>query len=265
MRIISTYTGSLIPDTISKKKKPIKHPRVVPDGGVTQGTTKSGTIIYVEGENATHRKRALQYFLKVYNNDFSKEEQKKNGNLLYKLKSKIGIRHAAASATAAIPDKTERKKYQITGRMIFILTFTNESSKLESTITHELIHVRKYANNKFKRVDHNEGKIDFETVGRMSKEGLKQDISSKTPYNGVYYNIDNKVLKQTHYGNECLAKLKLPRKQKFEIAAKGKLNDRKLLTGSINTNIVGNTAVTRTEKLFPKSFLNQKIVINRRK
>lgn len=263
MRIISTYTGSLIPDTISKKKKPIKQARVAPDGGVTQGVTKSGNIIYIEGETAVRRNRALKYFLKVYNNDFSKDEQKKNGNLLYKLKSRVGIRHVAASAAAAIPATMDRIKYHISGRRIFILTFTEESSKMESTITHELVHVRKYANNKLAHKDHNEKKIDFETVGRISKEGLKQDISSKTPYNGVYYNVDNKILKQTHSGNECLAKLKLPFDKKIEIAGRGKLHDRKLLTGSINTNIVGNTAVMRAEKLFPKSFLNQKIILKK--
>jgi len=264
MRILKTYTGMTIPNTITKKKARPTH-QSVKDGGTTQGTTKAGTIIFVEGEDAAKRKRALQYFLKVYNNDFSTDEQKKNGNLLYELKSKIGIKHAAATASCGIPNDTEKKKYHITGRKIYILQFTDRSSNMESDITHELIHVRKYANNKFGGINHNEQKIDFESVGRMSEKGLKQTTNSKTPWTGTYYNIDNKIKKKTHSGNPYLAELKLPFKQKVKIASEGMMRDRKLLTGSINTNIVGATAVTRAEKLFPKSFFNAKIVIDKKR
>lgn len=264
MRIIKTYTGLSIPNTTSVKKKPIQHQSIT-DGGTTQGTTKSGTSIFIEGETATKRKRALQYFLKVYNNDFSNAEQKKNGNLLYKLKSKQSDKRVFASASAAIPYKTEIKKYHISDRRIYILTFTDQSSKMESAITHELIHIKKYANNKFKNRDHNEKKIDFEAVGRTSKTGLYQDINPKTPWHGTYFNINNAVLKQTHSGNSDLGKLKLPNNQKLKIASDGLLRDRKLLTGSLNTNIVGNIASSRAEKLFPKSFLNAHIVIDKKK
>ena len=264
MRIIKTYTGLSIPNTISVKKKPIQHQSIT-DGGTTQGTTKSGTSIFIEGETATKRKRALQYFLKVYNNDFSNAEQKKNGNLLYKLKSKVGIKHAAATASCGIPNDTEKKKYHITGRKIYILQFTDRSSNMESDITHELIHVRKYANNKFGGINHNEQKIDFESVGRMTKKGIKQTINPKTPWTGTYFNINNAILKQTHSGNSDLGKLKLPQDQKLKIASDGLLRDRKLLTGSLNTNIVGNIASSRAEKLFPKSFLNAHIVIDKKK
>jgi len=261
MRILKTYTGGMtIPDNI-KQKPP--H-RSVSDGGTTQGTTKSGTIIFVEGEDASKRKRALQYFLKVYNNDFSTAEQKKNGNLVYRLTSKI-VRRGAASASAATPNNNERKKYRNVGKLIFILSFTDMSSKMESVITHELVHVRKYSNNKFGPVYHNEQKIDFETVGRISKAGLKQDINDKTPWTGTYYNVNNANHKKTHFGNPSLVKLKLPFEKKVKIAAEGKIRDRKLLTGSINTNIVGKTASTRAEKLFPKSFFNIKYVMDKKK
>lgn len=262
MRILKTYTGGLlIPDTISKKKKEVVH-KPISDGGTTTGKTKSGNIIFVEGENEAHRKRALQYFLKVYNNDFSTEEQKKNGNLVYKLTTKITkMKNTAAYASWGVPNKTERKKYHIISRKIYVLGFSDSSSKMESDVVHELVHVRKYSKNE---KNHVEQKVDFETVGRMSKEGIKQTMSTKTPWTGTYYNVDNKVRKETHSGNKDLAKLKLPFDEKTKIASKGIIRDRKLLTGSINTNIVGNTAVTRAEKLFPKSFLNARIVIKKR-
>ncbi|MFA6258258.1 MAG: hypothetical protein WCX79_01000 [Candidatus Paceibacterota bacterium] len=261
---MKTYTGMVIPDTISKKIDSKKARPLIQDGGTTQGTTKSGTTIFVEGENEARRRRALQYFLKVYNNDFSTNEQKKNGNLVYRLTSKI-VKRGFASASYAIPNQKEIKKYHIVGRKIFILSFTDQSSKMESVITHELVHTRKYANNKFGNISHNERKIDFETVGRISKEGLKQDINTKTPWTGTYYNVNNATHKKTHYGNPSLVKLKLPFEQKVKIAAEGKIRDRKLLTGSINTNIVGKVASTRAEKLFPKSFFNIKYVLDKKK
>ena len=261
MRILSTYTGLAIPNTISKKKKPVEHPQVAPDGETTQGVTKAGTTIYVEGENVIHRKRALQYFLKVYNNDFSTEEQKKNGNLVYKLTTRITkMKHVAAYAGCKVPNKTERKKYHVVGRKIYILGFSDSSSKMEADITHELIHIRKYANNKLGKINHNEQKIDFESVGRMTEKGLKQTISKKTPWTGSYYDVYNNKISS---GNKDLAKLELPLKEKLKIASDGMIRDRKLLTGRIITNIVGNTAVERAEKLFPKSFLNQKLVLKK--
>jgi len=264
MRILKTYNGLSIPDTISKKKEnPHNIHKSPSDGGTTQGTTKSGNIIFVNGENESNRKRALQYFLKVYNNDFSTEEQKKNGNLIYNLKSSKSTHGGFAATTIAIPNKIERKKYHISKRRIIVLSFTDQSSKMEFPITHELVHTRRFSNNQTDvKKHHNEKRIDFETTGRITKEGIRQTISKKTPWVGTYYNVDNKNRKDiSHYGNEDLAKLKLPEKQKLKIASDGIIRDRKLLTGSINTNIIGNTAVTRTEKLFPKSFLNAKLII----
>jgi hypothetical protein len=92
------------------------------------------------------------------------------------------------------------------------------------------------------------------------EKGLKQTISKKTPWTGSYYDVyNNKIIS----GNKDLAKLELPFKEKLKIASDGMIRDRKLLTGRIITNIVGNTAVERAEKLFPKSFLNQKLVLKK--
>jgi hypothetical protein len=259
MRILKTYTGMVIPDTITKHAP--KPQQSIKDGGTTQGTTKSGTIIFVEGENEARRKRALQYFLKVYNNDFSTGEQKKNGNLVYELTSKI-TRKGFASASIGWPDKTEKKKYHVSGRKIYILSFTDRSAKSEFAITHELVHTRKFAAN-IKGDKHDEQKIDFETVGRISKGGIKQTINPKTPYPGTYFTISSND--KSHPGNKYLYKLKLPHDKKLKVASEGLVRDRKLLTGSINTNIVGRVASTRAEKLFPKSFFNIKYVIDKKK
>ena len=43
-----------------------------------------------------------------------------------------------------------------------------------------------------------------------------------------------------------------------EAQLKGLIEDRKLLTGSLNTNIIGKVASSRAEKLYPKSFFNKK-------
>jgi hypothetical protein len=135
---------------------------------------------------------------------------------------------------------------------------------MESDIVHELIHVRKIANGKLGQSHHNEQKIDFESIGRITKEGLKQTISPKTPWNGTYYNINNEFNKKTHSGNPSLVNSKLSTGQKLKIASKGIIHDRKLLTGSLNTNIVGKVASSRAEKLFPKSFFNQKFAKNKK-
>ena len=99
----------------------------------------------------------------------------------------------------------------------------------------------------------------------MTKKGITQTINPKTPWTGTYYNVDNAINKKTHSGNPYLAKLKLPQDQKLKIASEGLVRDRKLLTGSINTNIVGKVATTRAEKLFPKSFFNIRYVIDKKK
>jgi hypothetical protein len=269
MRILKTYTGgggdSRCYNTVRAKPH-----QSIKDGGTTQGITKSGTIIFVEGEDAAKRKRALQYFLKVYNNDFSTAEQKKNGDLIYKLTTTVRIKgktNTAAAAIVGVPDKIEKKKYHIVDGKILILRFSDSSAKMGSDITHELIHIRKYANNQFGNAYHNEQKIDFESVGRMTKKGIKQTINPKTPWTGTYYNVDNAINKKTHSGNPYLAKLKLPQDRKLKIASEGLVRDRKLqlLTGSINTNIVGKVASSRAEKLFPKSFFNIKYVIDKKK
>jgi hypothetical protein len=111
----------------------------------------------------------------------------------------------------------------------------------ESAVTHELIHAKKFMMG-VKR--HNEHKIDFEMVGRISERGIKN------MHSGYYFHEE---------GNPHLAKKKeLSLKEKGDIAKQGVFDDRILLTGSIKKSIKGKPAETKVDKTFRKSFFFKK-------
>ena len=229
----------------------------------TTGKTKSGTIIYVQGSTEKYRKKALIIFLKIYNNGFSTFEQKRAGNLIYYLKSNKQEKYRNGFASSGMVKGSKSNelniKYNTNRKVIPYVEFSTKSFNNEFAIIHELVHVRKDVVSGKINAKHDERKIDFETIGRISTLGLKKSINPKTPNVGTYYIFKGG---KTHSGNVS-ARKGLHGHELLKLGKSGVIHDRKLLTGSINTNIVGTTAVTRTKKLFPKSFFNQKSFVKK--
>jgi hypothetical protein len=226
--------------------------------------TKSGTKVYLTDNKVSivEQKRALSTFIKIYNNSFGVEEQKKMGNIIYhynkagKNWSRMGtlprgIKDKDVLAAHEEYDDKNNKKL-VNGlnpgkKKIAMVGFSKKSYNNEYAVIHETLHSRDALNNKrvsSKKADtlKDEQQTDFETVGRLSKKGLKQHLV--TPHGYYFYNkkISNK-------GNL---------KSKKELAASAIIQDRKLLTGSLNTNITGKVASSKSKSLFKKSFFNQK-------
>jgi hypothetical protein len=212
---------------------------------VTSKKTKSGTIIYVHGGGKQERISALENFLKYFNRNFTISEQKTIGNVWYDLttgasknsKGKI----IAETGTFTGPDV---KIFNPNKKKMVDLYVAKDGRKSEYTITHEMIHAKKFMNG-ISGDKHNEKKIDFEAVARVSKNALHNKNM-----HGYYFDPS---------GNKALSKKKLSNSEKGKIAQAGVMEDRKLLTGSVNKSIVGKTAETRVKKLYPKSFFNKKV------
>ena len=210
---------------------------------VTSVKTKSGTIVYAQGGDRRARDVALDKFIKFYNRDFTISEQKTIGNIWYNYKTHKGknLRGETVAETGTFvgPDA---KKFNPNKKKMVDVTFTKDMRGNEYSIVHEMIHAKKFMmgvpGNK-----HDERKIDFEALGRVSLSGFK-DIGT-----GTYFHPS---------GNSALAKLKIPNTSKGSIAQKELVKDRKMLTGSLSNSIIGKTAERRTDKLFPQSFFNRK-------
>lgn len=210
---------------------------------VTSTKTKSGTIVYAQGGDRRARDIALDKFVKFYNRDFTILEQKTIGNIWYNYKINKGknLRRQTVAETRTFggPDV---KKFNPSKKKMVDVTFSKDTRGNEYTIVHEMIHAKKFMlgipGNK-----HNEKKIDFEAMGRVSLNGFK-NIET-----GTYFHPS---------GNSVLAKLKIPNTSKESIAQKEMNKDRKMLTGSLSHSIIGKVAEKKTEELFPKSFFNRK-------
>ena len=210
---------------------------------VTEVKTKSGTTVYAQGGDRHARDAALDKFLKFYNRDFTIDEQKIIGNIWYNYKTHKGKnlrgQTVAETGTFVGPDA---KKFNPTKKKMIDVTFSKDTRGDEYTVVHEMIHAKKFMQgtpgNK-----HDEKKIDFEAMGRVSKNGLK---NIKT---GTYFHPS---------GNKSLAKMKIPNTAKGEIAQKEMMKDRKMLTGSINKSVTGKVAERKADKLYKKSFFNKK-------
>lgn len=241
--------------------------------------TKSGTRVILAGNtNLTQeKKRALEYFIKVYNKSFTTDEQKLIGNVVYNYDkhSNNHLEKDAYAATNFITSKSTVQKLNPGKSKMGAVTFSKESFNDEFAIIHEMIHVKKTLQGvpyKKQLTKTNEKKQDFETIGRISSGGLKNRIGGlqkaielnkqgkknirPIPIPAGYY-FDNNV------SNQSLIK-SIPKKDQRktlkleEAQLNGMLQDRKLLTGSLNTNIIGKVASSRAEKLYPQSFFNKK-------
>jgi hypothetical protein len=211
---------------------------------VTSQKTKSGTTVFVVGGARQERIKALDYLLKYYNRNFTVAEQKTIGNIYYDLLA--GTSKDSAGKTIAETGTFVGKMAKAmnpTKKKMVDLYVSKDGRSSEHTITHELIHAKKFMSG-ITGDKHDERKIDFEAVGRVSRNGLKRENM-----HGYYF---------SPLGNKTLAKKKMSNSEKGEIAYKGVLDDRRLLTGSLNTNIVGINAEKKANKLFPKSFFNKK-------
>lgn len=218
--------------------------------------TKSGTIIYLTDNKVpiVEQKRALSTFIKIYNNAFTIEEQKKIGNIIYhynkqgKQWSRVatlpkGTKDSEVHAGhTSFTDSNIVKKLNPGNKKMTLVAFSKDSYNNEPTVIHEIIHCRDEMIGKHKIGLKNEQQTDFETVGRVSKNGLKQQI--KTPHG--YYIYDKKIIKEKNFAS------------RLEATKTAILQDRKLLTGSLNTNITGKVASTRAKNLFKKSFFGEK-------
>lgn len=235
--------------------------------------TKSGTFVYLSGNTilTLEKKRALDIFVKIYNKSFSTEEQKIIGNIIYNYdkNSNTHLEKDAYAASNIVTSKSFINKLNPGKARMGVVTFSRDSYKDEFSIIHEMIHIKKSMqgmpyNKQLTKT--NEKKQDFETVARISKSGLKNyisqlenDISKKkkivnTPP-GYYFdtNVSNQNLIRSISKKDQQKTTKLE-----EAQLKGLIEDRKLLTGSLNTNIIGKVASSRAEKLYPKSFFNKK-------
>jgi len=221
--------------------------------------TKSGTKVYLSDNKVpiVEQKRALAAFVKIYNNGFTIEEQKKIGNIAYhynkqgKNWSRVGnlpkgvkdeevyAAHTAITSSPFVKKFNPGKK-----KKMIMLAFSKKSCNDEYAVIHETLHERDEMTEKsgVRAGLKDEQRTDFETIGRLSKTGLKQQIKSP---NG-YYAYDKKVTKE-----------KGPKAQ-LETTRSAIIKDRNLLTGSLNTNITGKVASSRSKNLFAKSFFNQK-------
>ena len=247
--------------------------------------TKSGTIIYMADNNAPKQEKlqALKYFVNVYNKSFSFEEQRMIGNVVYQydkhsknyLGKDVHNNNVTHAETKYVTKQSFIDKFNPRKKGMGIVIFSKDSYKDEFAIIHEMIHVKKHMqgvpfSKQLTKI--NEKKQDLETVGRISKTGFKNNISKlqtainmekhdikrKSPVEiptGYYFNNDvsNQKLVKSFSAKDKKKTLKLEEEQ-----LNGMIRDRKLMTGSINTNVVGKVASSRAERLYPKSFFNQK-------
>lgn len=210
--------------------------------------TKSGTEVYVVGTtakgNRAVRVKAGDKFVDVYNRNFTEKEQRQIGNILYDLYDKHrdssgGIPKGWLAATGTFTGKTARRLNPHHKKMVDV-NFAPDGRQDESCITHELIHAKKFMLG-IKGNQHNERKVDFEAVGRISRHGVI------TKHQGYYF--------AGKEGNPHLARKKGMRlKEKVRISKEGVYADRRLLTGSLSNSIIGKTAERKVNNLFPRSF-----------
>lgn len=233
--------------------------------------TKSGTKIYITDTNApdAERQKARVEFLKIYNKTFTINEQKEIGNIVFnydKYGKGLNDKFTHAQFEQITNPSVVREMNPGKSRMA-IITVSKDSYNDEYAIVHELLHARNFIRGMSKRKNGsitNERKQDFETLGRITKQGFKKHLSEAE--NAISLDKQGKKRKKITFGgyyaddsNKNLVKMagKDPKKQ-IAIAVDGIKRDRKLLTGSTNTNIIGKVASSRAEKLYPQSFFNQK-------
>lgn len=209
-------------------------------------TTKSGTLVYVVGKYSDKplRDKVGDQFVNYFNKNFTVKEQKQIGNIFYDLYNKdhFTMQHPNTinkewlACTGTFTGKDAVKFNPLHKKMVDMY-FRPHVRNDESAVTHELIHAKKFMTG---IKNHNERKIDFEMVGRISEKGI-DNIE-----HGYYFHPE---------GNPYLAKRKgLTLKKKGEIGKKGVYADRILLTGSKKKSLIGDPIVKEVDKKFKKSF-----------
>lgn len=212
-------------------------------------TTKSGTKVYVVGtyKDKRLRDRVGDRFVNVYNRNFTEREQRQVGNIYYDIYNRDNTAQTtpqpmkndnriAQTGTFCGPDARRLNPHR---RKMVDTYFAPDVRHDEHTITHEMIHALKFMRG-IKGRKHNERKVDFEAVGRLSYHGVR------TTNHGYYFSPE---------GNPFLAKKRgMSLIRKGQIAQQGIFADRLLLTGSMNRSMKGKPIERRVNKMFRKSF-----------
>jgi hypothetical protein len=227
-----------------------------------QMKTKSGTIVYMDRGDPQDNIKAVKRFISVYDKHFSSEEQRNIGPIHYVLnKKRIGYK-GKVTGSGRPNTKTEvfagsgytdkEKLNKVTGiKKILSVIFNEESSKEDHSIIHEIIHLNKFANGIGWGKQKDE-RIEFETIARSPKESI------------ITITTQNKVKKKNgeigfdargyYYSKKIPCKQQIDAEEDWEYRKKRLLQDRRLLTGSIDNYLVGKEAEERAERLYHKSF-----------
>jgi hypothetical protein len=235
--------------------------------------TKSGTNVIVIGKTCSKKgkkpkrsedkilEKTGKQFVKIYDNNFTKQEQRQIGNIFYdfynnkntnaqisgKNKGRVGARTSYFAGERAEQLNPGYKK-------MIDMTFNHKALKdknKEISITHELIHAKKFMSGKPGSLwSHNEKKIEFETVGRVSEEGVLN-------YDHGYY-----------WDPASVPLVKKADKEKWSnakynnLVKQGIKEDRILLTGSLVRHMIGKPIEKQVKQKFQKSFFLKKKLEN---
>jgi hypothetical protein len=219
----------------------------------TTFTTKSGTKVYVVGDYVDQpvRDRAGNKFVAYFNRDFTIAEQRQIGNIYYDLYDKYHNtcphdnmkKNNWVGKTSTFVGKEVNELNPRRKKMVDV-TFTPDARNDESAVTHEMIHAMKFMEG-IPGKKHNERKIDFEMIGRISRDGIKNMQFG--------YYLSPK-------GNPYLAKKRgVTLEEKGRIAQEGLFEDRRLLTGSLSKRVIGKPIENKSDELFRKSFFFKKV------
>jgi hypothetical protein len=248
---------------LGNRKQPLNNIRVymhigkkmVGTGNTTIFSTKSGTKVYVVGNNKDKRlrERVGEYFIKYFNRNFTINEQEQIGNIFYDTYNRyhnmvqnppVRIDNKDWIAQTGTFSGPEAKQLNPRHKKMVDITFLPEAHDDETAITHEMIHARKFMRGVKGRF-HNERQIDFEMIGRISQKGVK------SIQNGYYF---------SPAGNPYLAqKQGVSLEKKGEIAKDGVMEDRRLLTGSVTKSVIGKPIEKKSNRLFRKSFFFKRV------
>jgi hypothetical protein len=231
--------------------------------------TKSGTKVIVIGRRCPKKgkkpnrseekvmEKTGKQFVKVFYNNFTKNEQLQIGNIFYdfynnkntnaqisgKDKGKVGAKTSYFEGERAEQLNPGYKK-------MIDITFNHKALKnfnKETSITHELIHAKKFMSGKTGSLHHhNEKKTEFETVGRVSKKSVLNFD------HGYYY--DPKTVPLVKKAE----KEKWSNKKYNNLISNGIQQDRILLTGSLEKHMIGKPIEKQVKKKFPESFFFKK-------
>lgn len=197
-------------------------------------------VMAMGGKDEKSREVAIKDLRKVYDRNFTADEQKQIGNILISLDDKP-LKNLDAHAGKRVIGTEPKKGLALNhGRYYITEIAYHPGRNTEGTLTHELIHARKFG---IKKEKHNEKKIDFERVGRVSEQSIKRDFQGS-------YNDDKNI-------NVKFAK-SVPVKKRIEVIKETMANDKRLLVGSVNKSGKGKRFVEKVERLYPKSAFFQK-------